>query len=258
LVARGDVAWLELEQEGRRPVVVLTRDEALERLRNVMVALVTRTIRGIDTEVQLGPADGMPIECAVQPRQPPDGSESAPDRAHHQARPRTHERDLPSTRASYRLLINRRSVAEGMAPAQWAAMTKAIVAHCCAPATTSVDQVPTTDSRSTTERRARGSRGQTVRRLRRQASGIRCAIYPCNRVCIVSGTWTRTGAMTEWWEHGAERVDKLMAAVGWVLVFANWITDRQIKDRLADVEVPHGAQLTILIFTLIGRRIRPA
>jgi mRNA interferase MazF len=65
LVARGEVAWLELEQEGRRPVVVLTRDEALPRLRNVVVALVTRTIRGIDTEVELGPADGMPIACAV-------------------------------------------------------------------------------------------------------------------------------------------------------------------------------------------------
>jgi len=65
LVARGEVAWLELEQEGRRPVVVLTRDEALPRLRNVVVALVTRTIRGLDTEVELGPADGMPVECAV-------------------------------------------------------------------------------------------------------------------------------------------------------------------------------------------------
>lgn len=62
--------------------------------------------------------------------------------------------------------------------------------------------------------------------------------------------------MIEWWERGAERVDKLMAAVGWVLVFANWIADRQIKDRLADVEVPHGAQITILIFALIGRRVR--
>jgi len=39
LVARGEVAWLELEQEGRRPVVVLMRDEALPRLRNVVVAL---------------------------------------------------------------------------------------------------------------------------------------------------------------------------------------------------------------------------
>jgi len=65
LVARGEVAWLELEQEGRRPVVVLTRDEALPRLRNVVVALVTRTVRGIDTEVELGPTDGMPVESAV-------------------------------------------------------------------------------------------------------------------------------------------------------------------------------------------------
>ena len=65
MVARGEVAWLELEQEGRRPVVVLTRDEAIPRLQNIVVALVTRTIRGIDTEVQIGPADGMPVECAI-------------------------------------------------------------------------------------------------------------------------------------------------------------------------------------------------
>ena len=65
LVARGEVTWLELEQEGRRPVVVLTRDEAIPRLQNIVVALITRTIRGIDTEVEIGPADGMPVDCAV-------------------------------------------------------------------------------------------------------------------------------------------------------------------------------------------------
>lgn len=65
MVARGEVRWLELEEEGRRPVVVLTRDEALPRLRNVVVALVKRTIRGIESEVPIGPADGMPVECAV-------------------------------------------------------------------------------------------------------------------------------------------------------------------------------------------------
>ncbi len=42
--------------------MVLTRDEAIPRLRNIVVALVTRTIRGIDTEVELGPADGMPVQ----------------------------------------------------------------------------------------------------------------------------------------------------------------------------------------------------
>jgi mRNA interferase MazF len=65
VVARGEVCWLELEEEGRRPVLVLTRDEALPRLRNAVVALVTRTVGGIDTEVEIGPADGMPVECAV-------------------------------------------------------------------------------------------------------------------------------------------------------------------------------------------------
>ena len=65
MVARGEVCWLELEEEGRRPVLVLTRDEALPRLPNVVVALVTRTVRGIETEVAIGPADGMPVECAV-------------------------------------------------------------------------------------------------------------------------------------------------------------------------------------------------
>jgi mRNA interferase MazF len=64
VVARGEVRWLELEEEGRRPVLVLTRDEALPRLRNVVVALVTRTVRGIETEVEIGSADGRPVECA--------------------------------------------------------------------------------------------------------------------------------------------------------------------------------------------------
>ena len=44
---------------------MLTRDEALPWLRNIVVALVTRTVRGIETEVAIGPADGMPVECAV-------------------------------------------------------------------------------------------------------------------------------------------------------------------------------------------------
>jgi mRNA interferase MazF len=65
VVGRGEVRWLELEDEGRRPVVVLTRDAAMPGLRNVVVALITRTIRGIATEVKLGPEDGMPMPCVV-------------------------------------------------------------------------------------------------------------------------------------------------------------------------------------------------
>jgi mRNA interferase MazF len=65
LVIRGGVFWLELEAEGRRPVCVLTRDEAIPRLRNVVVALVTGRRRGLGSEVVLGPEDGMPRECAI-------------------------------------------------------------------------------------------------------------------------------------------------------------------------------------------------
>jgi len=67
LVARGNVCWLELASDGRRPVLVLTRDEAIPSLNAVVVALVTRTIRGIPTEVELGPAD----RAASERRNPP-------------------------------------------------------------------------------------------------------------------------------------------------------------------------------------------
>ena len=46
-------------------MLVLTRDDAIPRLRNVVVALITRTVRGIDTEVELGPDEGMPVACAI-------------------------------------------------------------------------------------------------------------------------------------------------------------------------------------------------
>ncbi len=62
---RGDVVWLEVPEAGRRPVCVLTRPAALPVLRNAVVALVTRTVRGIPTEVPLGPDDGMPEACAI-------------------------------------------------------------------------------------------------------------------------------------------------------------------------------------------------
>jgi mRNA interferase MazF len=65
VVSRGEVWWLELPDEGRRPVCVLTRQEAIPVLRNVAVALVTRTIRDIPTEVRLDESDGMPAECVV-------------------------------------------------------------------------------------------------------------------------------------------------------------------------------------------------
>jgi mRNA interferase MazF len=49
----------------RRPVLVLTRDRAIPVLRTVLVAPVTRSVRGIRTEVALDEADGMPKPCVA-------------------------------------------------------------------------------------------------------------------------------------------------------------------------------------------------
>lgn len=63
---RGEVRWYRFARpDKKRPVVVLTRDSALEFLGEVTVAPVTSTIRDIPTEILLGPADGMPKDCAV-------------------------------------------------------------------------------------------------------------------------------------------------------------------------------------------------
>jgi mRNA interferase MazF len=65
VVARGEVWWSESPEWSRRPVVVLTRGVVADRLTSVMVALVTRTIRSIPTEVMLDEADGMPVPCVI-------------------------------------------------------------------------------------------------------------------------------------------------------------------------------------------------
>ena len=52
---RGEVWWCEPPQVGRRPVVVLSRDVAIPRLRRALVAPCTTTIRGLSSEVVLEP-----------------------------------------------------------------------------------------------------------------------------------------------------------------------------------------------------------
>ncbi len=49
----------------QRPVLVLTRDSAVPYLSRVTVAPITSTIRGVPSEVALGPEDGMKQPCAV-------------------------------------------------------------------------------------------------------------------------------------------------------------------------------------------------
>jgi mRNA interferase MazF len=54
---RGELWWCELPAIGRRPVVVLSRDAAIPRLRRALVAPCTTTIRGLPSEVVLEPGD---------------------------------------------------------------------------------------------------------------------------------------------------------------------------------------------------------
>ncbi len=62
---RGEVWWGEVADAKPRPYLILTRDEAIRVLRRVVVAPVTRTIRGIPTELPLGTPDGLRTECVA-------------------------------------------------------------------------------------------------------------------------------------------------------------------------------------------------
>lgn len=66
LPARGEVWWCELPEISRRPVVVLSRDAAIPRLRRALIAPCTTTIRGLASEVVLDPGDDpIPVQSAV-------------------------------------------------------------------------------------------------------------------------------------------------------------------------------------------------
>jgi mRNA interferase MazF len=65
VVKRGEVWWAEHPDAGRRPFLVLSREAAIPVLTAVLAVPATRTIRGIPTEVVLGPDDGMPEQCAL-------------------------------------------------------------------------------------------------------------------------------------------------------------------------------------------------
>lgn len=50
---------------GRRPVCVVTRDAAIDVLTAITCAPITRTIRGIRSEVEVGPDDGLPDQSVI-------------------------------------------------------------------------------------------------------------------------------------------------------------------------------------------------
>jgi mRNA interferase MazF len=60
-VKRGEVWWVRFPSPvGRRPAVLISRDQAYKVRNAVTVVPLTRTVRGIPVEVALGPEDGVP------------------------------------------------------------------------------------------------------------------------------------------------------------------------------------------------------
>lgn len=62
--AQGEIWWAEAEDK-RRPVLVVTRSEAIPALRWIVVAPVTRTVRRIPTEIALEEEHGLDVPCAA-------------------------------------------------------------------------------------------------------------------------------------------------------------------------------------------------
>jgi mRNA interferase MazF len=62
---RGEV-WFAATPGGDRPVLVLTRDPVADHIGSVVVAALTRTRRGVVSELELTPdGDGVPTDCVV-------------------------------------------------------------------------------------------------------------------------------------------------------------------------------------------------
>ncbi len=65
MVARGDVWWGETPQEKGRPFLVVSRDSANAVMQRVLVAPVSRRIRGLPSELALTSEEGLPVESVA-------------------------------------------------------------------------------------------------------------------------------------------------------------------------------------------------
>jgi mRNA interferase MazF len=61
VVARGEIWWGETAEEKGRPFLVVSRDAANAVMQRVLVAPVTRRIRGVPSELLLGGDEGLPV-----------------------------------------------------------------------------------------------------------------------------------------------------------------------------------------------------
>lgn len=66
MVARSEIYWADLGTDGgRRPVCILTRDSVISVLDRVTCAPITRTVRGIPSEVDVGPEQGLQQDAVI-------------------------------------------------------------------------------------------------------------------------------------------------------------------------------------------------
>lgn len=65
MIEQGDIWLVEEPDQKPRPCLVLTRASVLPVLTSLTVAPLTRTARGIPSELQVGPADGVRVESVA-------------------------------------------------------------------------------------------------------------------------------------------------------------------------------------------------
>jgi mRNA interferase MazF len=67
ILRRGELYWAELPSPaGRRPVLIVLRDEAIRRTTRVVVAPISSNIRQLESEVPVGRGEGLPYESVAQ------------------------------------------------------------------------------------------------------------------------------------------------------------------------------------------------
>lgn len=63
---RGETRWCTFRPlDKSSPVFILSRNKVIDHLNEIIVVPVTRTIRGLTTEVVLTEDDGLPVTCAL-------------------------------------------------------------------------------------------------------------------------------------------------------------------------------------------------
>lgn len=65
MVEQCDLWLMETPNEKKRPVLVITRNEAIAVLNNVVVVPITTTIRNIPTCISVGPSEGLSRESSA-------------------------------------------------------------------------------------------------------------------------------------------------------------------------------------------------